>query len=182
MAKKNGHYEINLKMSNSARAAHYLSWKAVHEPGSFIAYNELLKTITGVGRMPQLKSEEVEHLRKNAHMIRKLLSDKYDREMVSLPGVGIRATVDDSDVLKNVVPRKASRLQSARNGFIKTVSRIDQKRIPDTVEMAPLKGWLQREVKELVKQISSSEFERRLLPPSIGEKIVGVPDKKVSAA
>ena len=169
--KKNGvKYEIELKMSHGQRAAHFLDWKAQHNPGEFVPYNELLKNITGVARMPQLKSQEVEHLRKNAHAIRKNLFEKYNREMISMPGVGIRASIDDADVLKNVVPRKAGRLQSARLGFVKTVSNIDQKNIPDTPELRPLKGWLVREVKDLVKQIGSPEFERKLLPPSTETK------------
>jgi hypothetical protein len=165
MKKQNG-YEIQVKMSKPQRAAHFLDWNAKHSPGDFVAYNELLKAITGVGRMPQLKSQEVEHLRRNGYAIRKHLFEKYGRELVSLPGVGVRASIDDADVLKNVVPKKATRLQSARVGFIKTVSHIDQKNIPDTAEMRPLKGWLTHQVKDIMKQISDPSFERKLLPPS----------------
>lgn len=165
--KKNGaKYEIILKMTNGQRAAHFLDWNAKHKPGEFTAYNLLFKQITGVGRTPQLKSEEVEHLRRHSQTIKKVLFDTYGREMISLPGVGVRASIDDADVLKNVVPKKASRLQSARVGFLKTVSNIDQKNIPDTAELKPLKSWLNREVRELVKQISAPEFERKLLPPA----------------
>lgn len=166
MKRSNGaKYEIQLKLTSGQRAAHFLDWNAKHSPGEFTAYNMLFKQITGVARTPQLKSEEVEHLRRHSHSIRKTLFDKYGREMVSLPGVGVRASIDDADILKNVVPKKASRLQSARVGFLKTVSNIDQKNIPDTVELKPLKNWLNREVRELVKQISAPEFERKLLPP-----------------
>lgn len=167
---KNGlTYEIPMKFSNTQRAAHFLDWHAKHHPGTFIAYNEILKAITGVGRTPQLKSQEVEHLRKGATSIRKRLYELYGREMIALPGVGVRASIGDGDVLQNVMPKKSVRLQAARASFVRTAAGIDTAKIPNTPEMAPLKAWFGHAIKDVMKQISSPEFERKLLPPGTGE-------------
>jgi hypothetical protein len=167
-AKKNGaKYEVDQGLSKVQRAAHFLNWSALHHPGTYVPFNELLRSIQGYERKPQLKSEEVEHLRKNGSAIKKALWENYKREVISLPGVGIRASTDDADVLTNVVPKRASRLQSAKNNFVKSVTNIDPTKIPNTPALKPHKDWLQKEIKDLVKQIGSAEFERKLLPPAI---------------
>lgn len=168
MAKNGVQYELTksvLGMSLTQRAAHFLDWNAKVHPGQFTAYNEVVKIIQGYKRQPQLKSEEVEQLRKRMTSIKTVLFSVYKREVVSLPGVGVRAAYDDGDTLKNVVPAKAVRLQSARNNFIRTVSNVDQTKIANTPDMVPLKAWLNNEIKAVMKQISSAEFERKLLPP-----------------
>lgn len=165
--KKNGtQYDIDLSLSQVQRAANFLDWSAKNHPGTYVAYNELLRSINGYSKKPQLKSDEVERLRKNSHAIKKNLWDKYKREIVSLPGVGIRASTDDADVLTNVVPKRATRLQSAKNSFVQTVTNIDPTKIPNTPALKPHKDWLQKEIRDLVKQIGSAEFERKLLPPA----------------
>lgn len=169
MAKNGIKYEIPLKLSNTQRAAHFLDFYATKNPGSFIAFNELLKAITGVGRTPQLKSQEVEHLRKSTTSIRRRLFEVHGREMISLPGVGVRASIGDADVLQNVMPKKSVRLQSARASFVKTAAGIDAAKIPNTPELAPLKAWFGHQIRDVMKQISSPDFERKLLPPGAGE-------------
>lgn len=172
-------FEIDLGMSRAQRGAEFLHWFAKKNPGVYVAYNELVQNINGYKRKPLLKSEEVEQMRKSMTAVKRLLFDKHEREIVSLPGVGIRASVDDADKLKNVVTKKAGRLQSARVSFVKTVSTIDQRTIPNTPELVPYKNWLNREVKDLMKQLSSAEFERKLLPPP-SEPVAEVADDEES--
>lgn len=166
-AKKNEvKYDIDLSLSQVQRAAHYLDWSAKHHPGTYVPFNVLLRDINGYKHKPQLKSEEVERLRKNNSAIKKVLWSKYGREVVSLPGVGIRASTDDADTLTNVVPKRAARLNSARTNFLQTVTNIDPAKVPNTPALKPHKDWLTNEIKSLVKTIGSAEFERKLLPPT----------------
>lgn len=183
MARKNGAlYVIDQGMSRVQRAAHYLDWFAHGHPGEWVAWNELCRAIQGYQRKLLLKSDEVEHLRKNSSSIKKVLFEKYAREVISLPGVGVRASIDDSDVLKHVVPKRASRLTSARNSFVTTVEALDPRNIPNTPEMLPHKVWLNHAIKDVMKQIGSPEFALKLLPPATETKEEDVPSAVVEAA
>lgn len=157
----------NIKFSIPNRAAQYLDWAAKNYPGQYTPYNLMLQAIMGYERTPKLKNAEVERLRNSLGRIRAILVEKYDRELVSQPGLGPRATVDDGDKLKMVMPKKAARLASARVQFVTTANSIDPKQIPNSPEMNSLKDWFSRSVKDVVKQIGSKEFEAKLLPPSI---------------
>lgn len=156
----------NVKLTQSHRAAQYLDWAAKNYPGQYTPYNLMLQAIMGYGRTPRLKNAEVERLRNALGRIRAILLDQYDRDLVSQPGLGPRATVDDADKLKMVLPKKAARLASARVQFVTTANSIDPSHIPNSPEMKTLKEWFSRSVKDVVKQIGSKDFEAKLLPPS----------------
>jgi len=160
-------YQTETKMTITNRAAHYLDWAARNYPQHYTQYNVLLKAIMGYDRMPSLSSKEVERLRNGLGRIRVALSTKYNRELVTQAGIGIRATINDADTLRNILPKKSRRLQSARTSFLGTVKNIDAASIPNTPEMLRLKEWLNRGVKEVVRQIGSKEFEQKLLPPPV---------------
>lgn len=159
-------FETNHKLSIPHRAAQFLDWAAKNYPHQYTPYNLLLQAVMGYDRTPKLKNAEVERLRNASGRIRMLLVDKYARDLVVQPGLGPRATVDDADKLKMVMPKKAARLQSARISFVSTANSIDTKTIPNSPELSTLKDWFGRSVKDVVRQIGSKEFERKLLPPS----------------
>lgn len=159
-------FEVDSKLSIAHRAAQYLDWAAKHYPHQYTPYNLLLQALMGYERTPKLSNAEVTRLRSASGRIRKLLVEKYARDLVVQPGLGPRATVDATDKLKMVMPKKAARLASARGQFVATANSIDPKLIPNTPEMAPMKDWFIRSVKDVVKQISSKEFEDKLLPPN----------------
>lgn len=163
-------FSTDHKLSIPHRAAQYLDWAAKNYPHQYTPYNLMCQALMGYDRTPKLKNAEVERLRNSLGRIRTILVEKYDRDLVAQPGLGPRATVDDADKLKMVMPKKAARLASARAGFVNTANSIDTKAIPNSPELASLKDWFSRSVKDVVKQIGSKEFERKLLPPNTQAK------------
>lgn len=159
-------FQTDHKKSIPNRAAEYLDWAAKNYPHQYTPYNLMCQALMGYDRTPKLKNAEVERLRNSLGRIRQILVEKYERELVAQPGLGPRATVDDADKLKMVMPKKAARLASARAQFVSTANSIDPKLIPNSPELAALKDWFSRSVKDVVKQIGSKEFESKLLPPS----------------
>lgn len=159
-------FTVDSKESIARRAAQALAWAAHQFPLEYASYQQLTQAVMGYGRMPSAKSQEVERLRKVMSTgVRKVLEEKYGMELISQPGIGVRATVDDTDRLRSVLPKKANRLKSARASFAKTANNIDIARVPSTPENAALKAWFNQDVKAVLKQIGSKEFEKKLLPP-----------------
>lgn len=160
-------------LSTTQRAAHFLDWAAKQAPKEFFPYNVIYKAIMGMPHMPRLDNEAVALFKRTATAgLRKALVTKYDREVINLVGVGIRASVDDADRLTNVAPMKARRLDSARRSFMLTAASIDLHNVPNTPAYAALKAWMGREVRDVIKQIGSPEFAMKLLPPDIEPKNV----------
>jgi len=159
-------YTPDIEMSMTSRGAHYLDWAANKYPGVYSPYNIMLQAIQGYRRLPQLKNQEVDRLRNAIGRIREVLRRQYGRELVPQTGVGIRATVDDADKLKNVLPGKVRRLKGAVKAVNDTAQAIDLSTVPNSPEMLPYKAWAGRELKDVIKQISSKEFELKLLPPT----------------
>lgn len=158
-------YTPDTKLSLTQRVAHYLDWAAGEFPKQFTNYNIVLKAIMGYARTPTLGSEEVESLRRNIGRVKQIMVKQYGREVVSAPGLGIRATVDDADTLTTALPRKITRLHSAQRAASATAELIDVSKVPDTAEMKPWKRWFSQDVKSALKTLTSPEMERKLLPP-----------------
>lgn len=164
--KKIEQYTTDMSLSLTQRAAHFLDWAAKNMPGDPIPYNVIVKKIMNLPQLPRLDNDTVDRFRRSAGAgLKKAMIDKYGREIVNLPGIGIRATVDDADRLANVAPIKARRLNAARKSFMITATGIDLRNVPNTPEYAGLKAWMGREVKHVLEKIGSEDFMRKLLPP-----------------
>ena len=92
-------------LSLSKRAAHALDWTATRAPGVVVPYNVVLKVVMGYSHTPRLGNEEVERFRSGAlGDARRHLRSQYRRDLKSVSGVGVRATVDGLDVVKSTLP------------------------------------------------------------------------------
>lgn len=148
------------------RAAHFLDWAARNMPGEAIPYNVVVRTIMGYTRLPSLKSEEVARFKSNlTSQVRKILLTKYGRELITVIGVGTRATVDDADRLVHVAPKRARRLNAARAAFVVTATGINLANVPDTPRYIALKRWLATDVRGVLAAVNSPSFAQKLLPP-----------------
>lgn len=159
-------YKFEPKMALTTRAAHYLNWAAEHFPKQFTPYNVLVKAIMGYAKMPRLESEEVEKMRSGMSRVRQILRTKYQRDLFSVPGVGVRATTDDADVAQTTLPRQSRHLKSAQASFVLTANLCDASNIPDTPEFAQIKKWVKTDVKGILAAITDPNFEKKLLPPA----------------
>src|ERR1035437_10083710 len=96
-------FDADFKLSIPNRAAQYLDWAAKNYPHQYTPYNLMCQALMGYERTPKLSNGEVERLRSSSGRIRKILVEKFGRDLVVQPGLGPRATVDDTDKLKMVM-------------------------------------------------------------------------------
>lgn len=158
-------YEVPLELSMPRRTAHFLNWAAENYPNQYISYNVILKVINKLPNTPQIKSREVKNLASRMQSVKKVLLSDYQKRMHSLPGVGVRATVDSADVLQNVLVSDARRFDSARRTLTQTANIINPAEIPNSPEMKPLKEWLAKGLKETLRLVNTPEWLQKALPP-----------------
>jgi hypothetical protein len=149
----------------SHRIAFFLHWWAQKMPYDFIGYNEILKAVEKRSSLPRLDTKDVWALRDRLYGAKTVLRRDYKRDTVHLRGMGVRATVDDKDVLLNVAPRQTKVVERSIKRMADVDSMIDLKKVPDSPETRPFKNWYNRSVRGILKQIAAPEFTERLLPP-----------------
>ena len=150
----------------STRCADFLNWLCQKRPEIFVAPNIAVKAIMGYGHTPRLKSDEVDKLRTKYGTIRKILRAKYNRDLIVEAGAGIRASVDDADVLVSSLPKFVKKLDSARSAVVQVDNLIDMKKVPNTPELAAHRAMHEKQVKPLVKLLISPAFEAMLQLPA----------------
>ncbi len=166
-------FKLDIKLSMPQRAAAYLDWAATTYPDAYTPYNMMLKAITGQAKTPRVNDPEVERLRSTLRAsVRKIMQRQYNREVVSQPGYGVRATSTDLDLVRTSLTRKINRLRGAKNAVALTVGMVDPANIPNTPEAKPWKDWFSRSAKDIVRQLNSPEFEKKMLPPA-SEPVAG---------
>jgi len=159
-------YVTDHKLSKARRAAHFFAWAKENYPYEFANWDVTLQAIEGYGKRPSLKSKEVLALRRQGSFIRATLENDYGMCLVSQPGVGARATVDDGDMAKHAMTRRMKVLSSAQKAAEKTFALIDPQQIPNTPEFRPYKDWINKDVREVLKLTGTETFQRKCLPPA----------------
>jgi hypothetical protein len=162
-------YSFVPTMSRTRRIAHFLDWAAKHLPREVHQFNTIAKAVNGFGHLPRLDSKESALIQGVASAVRKVLLTDYKRGMVSVRGLGIRATVDDADIVIYDLPKKAERLQGAITSFASLTNVVNPANIPKTKEMQPFLQFT-RQAKEAVGLLYSNNLLQKLLPPSTPKK------------
>lgn len=146
--------------TRAQRIAYYLDWCASKLPLQYQPFNVVVQEINGYARLPRMDAEEVSTVRGSMHTIRRILQQKYERDL-DVGGGGARATISDEDAASVVLPKKMKRLRSAKNAVVTTHSLID----PAAIKDPRIKAYLTKSVREVIKLIGSEDFDRKLLPP-----------------
>lgn len=164
-------------MTLTERVAHYLDWNAAHHPKHFVQYNELLKVILNLPRLLSPKAKEVEHLRKRMQRVKETLRDNYSRELISVVGYGVRASVSDVDKLEKVVPKQVTRLESARKSLVATVTMMSDRNIPAA---HPLRSYFTKQLQPLLDKVNDPAFAKltKALPADVADIAKGAPTNK----
>lgn len=157
-------FKLDMSLSKTQRIAAFLDWAAVHQPMKYMPFNVILKVIEGYKHLPQLNNKEVEFVRSAMSRVRGILLKKYKRGTDSQRGLGIRATVDDADMLRYDVAVKGKRVNDANRKFVELVNNVNAANIPNTPEMKPYRGYLAH-AKKVVLAIQEPNFIKGLLPP-----------------
>lgn len=155
-------YIPNIEDSLPQRGAHFLNWAATNHPKEYVPYNFLVRAVMGYKRTPRMDAEEVTRYRGKMSRIRRILQDEHGRELTSSPGIGVRATDSDDDILRTELKRKMQRFKNAKAALEKTSSLINTARLT----ASPDKDWFQGDVSSLLKTLQSPAFNRKLLPPA----------------
>lgn len=175
MRRKNGarnleDFPLDTEMSKPHRIAAFLDWWAKKAPYDFAMYNEVLKAIEGYKRLPRLDTEEVDSLRGRIGSAERIVHEKYRRAVVRHRGLGVRATVDDVDVVRHKSVDRTRKVERAIVALARQDEIVDVNKIPNTPENRALKQWYNRDVKGILKQIAAPEFLAKMLPPGSKEK------------
>lgn len=166
MAKMNiSGYVVPSEFTKVQRAAHFLDWAAKYYPGEYISFALVTQAINALPRLPRHDNSEIPIIRKRMSRVGKILRTVYGRDIDTQRGVGVRATVDGADTLKQSLPGCATRVRSATARLKETASLIDPKMLPSTPEMQPYRSWL-KDVDGILKQIGTASFDKKLLPPA----------------
>ena len=144
------------------RVAHLLDWAAKKAPGVVVPYNVIYKEINGLDQMPRMSNEEVQRLRTKFSGLRQLLRKMYKRDLKHVSGVGLRATVDDIDVVRTTTPQAVRRFNSAAEALKSNVALVNVAKLPEGSD----KSWFVRAVSPAVKALSSDDRLLKLLPPA----------------
>jgi hypothetical protein len=155
-------YHHDATMTIPERTAHALDWAAAHNGGMIVPYNILLKAVMGYNRMPRLKTEEVEALRRKMSRARQLLEKVYGRALVAVTGIGVRATVDGEDAVRNSAKPAGARLERAAQIFKDRLALVNKAEVQDKELLAWLRG-----ANAHVKQITAGSFDDLAKPKQI---------------
>lgn len=150
--------------SLARRAAHFFDWAAEQYPRQYISWVIAYRASTGLWRTSE-RNKSVELFRGRGSSIRRILIDEYGREFTTAKGLGARATIDSEDTLKTEGVKKARRLQSAATAATRTAGLIKTSEISDP----QWRKWLRGSLRGVIKEVSSPDFERKLLPPGYGD-------------
>jgi hypothetical protein len=155
-------YKHDERMPQVHRIAHFLNWCAIHLPNQTPPYNISCKAINGYAHTPRVNNEEVVSTRRRTSMARKVLQQKYNRDLKTVPGVGARATVDSVDIVKATLPGRVSRINSAVKGLQDSAALVDVNKLPPK---SPERVWFENNITPGIKALTTDERIQRLLPP-----------------
>lgn len=147
-----------------SKIAQMLDWCAQKKPGEIISYPVLAKVVLHLARTPTKISKEVEMLRSRISAARQQLISKYDRDLISDPGFGCRATISDEDVLVHCVTRRARRLAAAKERLAESLSIMEEEGLVSE-DIKYLAEWLNEELRPVLKKLETAKAAKALLPP-----------------
>jgi hypothetical protein len=122
-------YKSDPKQPLFKRLAEFLQWAAVKHPKKISPWNVATKAVMGYDRTPSMTFKEVAHLRSTSSRARLFLMDKYQRDVVCIVGVGVRASAGDEDTYKTGMVKRARVLDRAALGVERTAAIIDIKNL-----------------------------------------------------
>jgi hypothetical protein len=144
------------------RGVEILDWAAVAYPGQIVGYPDFAKAALRLDRRPQAGSIDIQRARmlvQNA--ARRLCKDgrKVKRWVVTEPGVGARATVDNADAKANYMPNLRKR---AAAPIRKIIEHLESIRV---VELSsPYLDIFENRVRELKANILEREGIGVIIP------------------
>jgi hypothetical protein len=165
-----------LEKSIRGRVAEFLHWAMKKYPYQILTYEEVTQAIFGLGRAPQVGSKHVKSVRGGISSAAKLLMEKYKTSLVTLRGVGVRAAVDDTDILRESVTKDAERHRQTAAKLMKTAGLVSPEALQRQLkelkgdpkmkeEVLELSKWFNESLSKYVKSLEKPQATTALLPP-----------------
>jgi len=152
--------------SLTERVAHALQWARMKYPGAFVSHTILTKAVQGYKRTPTTSSKEVQAVKQACTRARHILLTRHHCSTVSLPALGIRATIDDEDQAKHELPGRVKRVDSARASLRASVDVVD----PENIKDQSLKTFATETKRQSLKFDEAMSKIRGLLGPTLTKK------------
>ena len=124
-------YSVDTTQGLNWRLASFLNWAAEELPGRAIPYQQVAKIVLVKPRMPTADGPEVRQIKSASGRARRILLTQYKRGLVSIPGMGIRATVDADDTVVNQVESDARRTAAAVEALERSTAAVTSSEIHD---------------------------------------------------
>ncbi len=152
------------------RAAHALDWAGRKYPMEPIPENIIFRVIYKKRRTPSLNAKEVQVLSSRRQKIKMILRRDYGRGMVTVLGLGIRATVGTEDVLRTDMSAAIRRYIGAAKGVHDRLPLVNLTEVPKTERNKMLLAWFTGIALPHFKGLAKSDVLTKLLSPAFAEK------------
>lgn len=158
------------------RVAEFLYWARDKYPHQIITYEEVTQAIFSLGRIPSRGAKHVKSVRGQMSSAGKILIEKYKTSLITVRGVGVRAGVDDADILKESVTKDAERHRQTAEKLEKTAGLVSPERLKahlDELEGDPkaaeelleLSKWFNESMSKYLRSLKRPAHTTALLPP-----------------
>ncbi len=144
------------------RAAEYLIWAAKLFPRRPVPLPYIVKISLNEPKVPKEDSKDVLSFRDNKlRRVRSKLMREYRRGMVYHPGIGHRATVDEDDIVENVMEKKRKRVQSAIASMSETEAMVKK----DGIKSDRIRNRFD-DLSDATRRLTAPAIQNRLAPPA----------------
>jgi len=158
------------------RVAEFLNMCAETYPHCTITYEEITQAIFTLGKIPDARAKHVKSVRGQMSSAGKLLLEKYNRTLITCTGVGARASVDNTDKVKESMTKAAENHRRTAEKLVRIADSIDPDQLD--VELKELGGdpqvkrdllevaaWHKDLLMKYVRSLKKPQATAALLPP-----------------
>jgi len=147
------------KKGMAANVASLLDFAARKKPGEAISWAWITKCVVG-GKMLSPDSKVVVDMSRRSSSVRKYLGRDFNRGLISIHKVGVRATIDSDDYANTQLRSDATRYEGARVKLQESRSRVDTR----TMRNKKLRDWVENGVSKVLLA-HNDRLAKLLLPP-----------------
>lgn len=159
-------YKPDSDLDSIARATDYLVWASSHFPRRPVPITHIVKFALLEPKIPNENSKDVLSFKESKlRRIRALLMRKYHRGLVYHPGIGYRTTVDDDDIVENVMEKRRKRVESSIASLTEAESIVNSEHI----KSERVKSRFD-DLSEASRRLNAPGIRDRLAPPAEPEK------------
>lgn len=111
----------------ASKMVDFFIWAVETHPGEWITYEEITQAVNGLTRRPTPSDKSVRLTANRISSARENMYKHHAKDIITLRGVGARATVDEKDKAEHSLQRDAIKLMRANGKLSNTMAIIDRK-------------------------------------------------------